>query len=228
MILFTLVMYVMGGAVIGVSLYPGVSLCAWIWHHTEAWQEPSRLFALALGIGVSYFLYGVSLIFVVAFVRMAMGLTLKPGEYPYMSWMVMKWVLSGGLALIIRITFMDFILLTPFMNVYLRLMGCKVASDALVNSKEMYDVSLITIESGAIIGGAAVLSGHLAEKGHMVFRPIHIGKKALVGSHTYIMPGASIGDGAIVGAKALVLKDAVIPPHTIWGGVPAEQHEHKQ
>ncbi|MHB2017375.1 MAG: acyltransferase [Candidatus Xenobia bacterium] len=226
MLLFTLLMYVLGGAVIGLSLFPGVCLCASIWHATAAWQEPSRLLALSLGIGLSYFIYGLSLIVVTAAVRLGMGLTLKPGEYPYMSLMVLRWVLSSGLSLIIRITFMDFILLTPFMNLYLRLMGCKVAPDAIVNSRELYDVSLITIESGAIIGGAAVLTGHLAEKGHMVFRPIRIGKKALVGSHTYIMPGTEIGDGAIIGAKALVLKDTVIPPHTVWGGVPAAQHEH--
>ena len=49
---------------------------------------------------------------------------------------------------------------------------------------------------------------------------IHIGKGALLGMETMVMPGVTIGDGAIIGARSLVTKD--IPPYTIAVGSPAK------
>jgi acetyltransferase-like isoleucine patch superfamily enzyme len=49
---------------------------------------------------------------------------------------------------------------------------------------------------------------------------IHIGKGALLGMETFVMPGVTIGEGAIVGAGSLVTKD--IPAWTIATGRPAK------
>ena len=45
-------------------------------------------------------------------------------------------------------------------------------------------------------------------------------KGCLVGTHTLIMPGVTVGEGAIVGAYSLVTKD--IPAWTIAVGRPAK------
>jgi len=45
---------------------------------------------------------------------------------------------------------------------------------------------------------------------------------ALIGMGSTVLDGAVVGEGAIVAAGALVLQHTVIPPHEIWGGVPAK------
>jgi galactoside O-acetyltransferase len=47
---------------------------------------------------------------------------------------------------------------------------------------------------------------------------VHIGKHAIVGANSVILPGVTIGEGAVVGANALVTKDCA--PWTIHVGSP--------
>ena len=44
---------------------------------------------------------------------------------------------------------------------------------------------------------------------------------ALIGMGATVLDHAVVGEGAIVAAGALVLSHTVIPPGTVWGGVPA-------
>ena len=50
--------------------------------------------------------------------------------------------------------------------------------------------------------------------------PIHIGKRAWIGSHATILPGVTIGDGAIVAAGAVVTKD--VPAGVLAAGNPCK------
>ena len=50
-------------------------------------------------------------------------------------------------------------------------------------------------------------------------RPIHIGRHAVIGAGSVILPGVTLGDGAVVGALSLVRDD--VAPWTIWAGIPA-------
>ncbi len=50
---------------------------------------------------------------------------------------------------------------------------------------------------------------------------VTIGDDCWLGSHATILPGSIIGDGSIIAAGAVVR--GVIPPLSIWGGVPAKQ-----
>lgn len=47
-----------------------------------------------------------------------------------------------------------------------------------------------------------------------------IGNDVLVGSHSLILGGVTIGDGAVVASGAVVTKD--VPPYAVVGGVPAK------
>lgn len=51
------------------------------------------------------------------------------------------------------------------------------------------------------------------------FRPIRVGHHCWIGTGATILQGVEIGDGAVVAAGAVVTRN--IPPHEIWGGVPA-------
>lgn len=49
---------------------------------------------------------------------------------------------------------------------------------------------------------------------------VHIGRHAIVGANTVILPGVTLGEGAVVGANALVTKDC--DPWTVYAGSPAK------
>ena len=86
-------------------------------------------------------------------------------------------------------------------------------------------------DQGGIFIGDNVLIGHnvvLATINHdlnpydrhNIYKPIHIGDRAWIGSNAVITQGVTIGEGAVVAAGAVVTKD--VPPLTVVGGVPAK------
>lgn len=70
---------------------------------------------------------------------------------------------------------------------------------------------------GDIVIGNNVTIGHNAT--------VHGAKIAdwvLVGMGSTLLDDCHIGEDSIIAAGALVLKNTVVPPHEIWGGVPAK------
>ena len=46
---------------------------------------------------------------------------------------------------------------------------------------------------------------------------------ALIGMGSTVLDGAIVGEGSIIAANALVLSNTIVPPYTIWAGIPAKQ-----
>lgn len=51
-------------------------------------------------------------------------------------------------------------------------------------------------------------------------KPVHICKRAFIGSSVIILKGVTIGEESVIGAGSVVTKD--IPAHEIWAGNPAK------
>ncbi|MGE0495299.1 MAG: DapH/DapD/GlmU-related protein [Vulcanimicrobiota bacterium] len=212
---FAVVLYLLGGAIVGVCLAPGLWLAQLAYRHS--------LLAAALALGVGYFLYGFSLLVVTAALHRGLGLDLVPGRHDFFSRECLRWVLASSLHLLVKVTFMDFLMLSPALITYFRLLGGKLGEGVMINSKYIHDLSLLEVGDGAVIGGEAAISCHVAEKGQVLLAPIKIGKKCLIGQRAIIMPDVEIGDGAVVGASAVVLKGTRIGPGETWVGIPARR-----
>lgn len=74
----------------------------------------------------------------------------------------------------------------------------------------LYEKSVVEIGDDVSIGHNVTLHGATVKD------------NALVGMGSTILDYAVVGEGAIVAAGALVLAHTVVPPHTLWGGVPAK------
>jgi carbonic anhydrase/acetyltransferase-like protein (isoleucine patch superfamily) len=107
--------------------------------------------------------------------------------------------------------------------------GCSIWFNTVLRG----DVNSIRIGNGVNIQDGSVLHtlyekstieiGDNVSVGHNV--TIHgatVKDYALIGMGATVLDHAIVGEGSIVAAGALVLKDTVIEPNTIWGGVPAK------
>lgn len=74
----------------------------------------------------------------------------------------------------------------------------------------LYEKSVVEIGNDVSVGHNVTIHGAI----------IH--DNALIGMGSTLLDFAEVGEGAIVAAGALVLSKTKIPPHTLWGGVPAK------
>ena len=74
----------------------------------------------------------------------------------------------------------------------------------------LYERSTVEIGNDVSIGHNVTLHGACVKD------------NALIGTGSTLLDHAVVGEGAIVAAGALVLANTIIPPHTLWGGVPAK------
>ena len=167
-----------------------------------------------------------------------LGFNYSEEEYGQVSlWRVIK-QFFGNMRRKRLLNMMDWAILEPFnprklRPIILRKLGCKVGKNVFVGDNVRVDMGhaeLITIDDYAhITGGCRLLChqrdisryvvGDNASKLRYRLGKIHIGKGAMIGMETMIMPGVTIGEGAIVGAGSLVTKD--VPAWTIATGRPA-------
>jgi len=128
----------------------------------------------------------------------------------------------------INFTFIYFILLTPFANWRLKMLGAKIGKNVQINSKFIFDASLLEIGDNSVIGGGAVIIGHQVQRGVLKLKKVKIGKNVTIGSNAIVPPGCEIGDKAIIGAGAVLLKNTKVEPRSIWYGVPATNVREKR
>lgn len=220
-LIFTLALYAIGVLVIGVSIFPGVLLCLKIWQLSAGLAFAWKVLFLCFGFVAGYFIYGICVLFNVGIIRLILGINLKEGEYHVQSWGALKWAIANSLVLIVSNTFMDFILLTPFINIFYRLMGAKLGKNVQINSKYCADLGLLEIGDRSVIGGHATVIGHSFERGRLILKKVKIGNDVTIGLNSVVLPGAEIGDRSVVAAGAVLSKNAIIEPRSVYAGVPA-------
>jgi carbonic anhydrase/acetyltransferase-like protein (isoleucine patch superfamily) len=86
----------------------------------------------------------------------------------------------------------------------------------------------VNIQDGAVVHGTYGKSETILEDrasiGHnATVHGAHIQAGALIGMNAVVLDGAVVGENAVVAAGAVVLEGTVIPPRTLWAGVPAKQ-----
>jgi acetyltransferase-like isoleucine patch superfamily enzyme len=213
---------------IAIGLMPSVWLGYRIKEFTAAMPLVCQVAGTAFAISAGYFLYGLTIIFVIGLFRLITFAAEKEGVAPYFSIHGFRWANYNSLILTVRFTFMDFFRLTPFNVLFYRLMGAKIGRGVQINTKVMADVCLLEIGDNSVIGGDVTLICHSIEGNKLIIMPVRIGKNVTIGLMSVILPGVTIGDGAIIAAGSVVPKGTTIPGRTVWAGVPARQVKELQ
>lgn len=223
-VLMTLGMYVELAVIGGLAATPGIygALELHRWIAAQGPPEVVRVGAACVLAFLAYFAYALTVILVVPIFRVIAPGT-PEGRYPYYSAKAFRWASYNALILLVRYTCIHFLRVTPFINLFHRLMGMKLGARVQINTAVIGDSNLIEIGDDSVIGGDVTLIAHSAERGALVAERVRIGKRVTVGLMAVVMPGCEIGDGAVIAANAVLQKGTRVAPGEVWGGVPARR-----
>lgn len=197
---------------VGVSLIPGVTLFRYV---SEATAQSSALWqnvGMAMSIGAGFFLYGLSVLFVVPLVNKLLPLKVKPHRATWYSLSVVPWYYHNALTYLVRYTFLEFVTPTPLNKLFYQMMGMKIGQGTIINSTNISDPCLIEIGDFVTIGGSATLVAHYGMKGFLIIDRLVIEDKATIGLKATVFGDVVVGKGAMVMPNAVVMPKTRIPP----------------
>ncbi|MBB6450343.1 acetyltransferase-like isoleucine patch superfamily enzyme [Geomicrobium halophilum] len=116
---------------------------------------------------------------------------------------------------------------TPFLSVknwlyrsFLRMNVGEKSAFALKVTPDVMFPEKISVGNNCVIGFETTILAHEYLIDEFRIGEVHIGDNVMIGAHSLILPGVSIGDGAVVSAMTLVHKD--VPAGTFVGGNPMQ------
>lgn len=176
---------------------------------------------VGLGTGVSFFVFGFSLLIVVPLFNAVLPTRVKPFKAGYYTLRAVPWFLHNALFYLVRYTFLPFVTLTPFGVWFLKAMGMKIGRHAFVNTEHISDPRLITLGDDVAIGGSVRMFAHYGGGGNLVVSTVVIEDRATIGLAATVMGDVRVGAGAVVLPNSVLLPGSRVGAGETWGGVPA-------
>jgi len=205
----------LAGLCIGVSLVPGIYIYRWIDAWAGGWPPFLHTVALGCALAFAFLSYGFTIIFVVPLVNFLMPFRVRPWRGSWFSIQSVPWYIHNALTYVVRYTFLDFLTPTPFNLLFYRMMGMKIGKGVIINTTNISDPCLITIEDYVTIGGSATLFAHYGQKGYLIISPVHIKRGATVGLKASIMGDVVIGENATITPHAVIMPKSRIEDNQV-------------
>jgi len=178
---------------------------------TSEWLHIFHYLSLGFAIVMGYFLYGITLLFVIPLFNFLMPFRVKPFRGPYYSLTSVPWYIHNAFTYVVRYTFLEFVTPTPLNVLFYKMMGMKIGKGVHINTTNISDPALIELEDKVTIGGSATIIAHYASKGYLIVERVKIGKGTTVGIKATIMGDVEIGKGAIIAPHEVVYPKSRIP-----------------
>ena len=210
-ILALIPVYILGAVIVGISATPGFYFFDFISELTAGWEKVFHFASLGFALFISYFMYGLSLIFVTPFFNKILPFKIKPFRGPYYSFRSVPWYVHNALVYLVRYTFLEFITPTPLNILFYRMMGMKIGKGVHINTTNISDVGLIELGDKVTIGGSAHIICHYAAKGYLVIAPVKIKSGTTLGLKCTIMGDVEIGKKSVIAPHEVVYPKSRIP-----------------
>jgi hypothetical protein len=195
----------------GISATPGVYLFFLLSEKTLDWLPFFHYLSLGFGIVTGYFLYGITMLFVIPLFNFLMPFRVKPFRGPYYSLTSVPWYIHNAFTYVVRYTFLEFVTPTPLNILFYKMMGMKIGKGVHINTTNISDPALIELEDKVTIGGSATLIAHYASHGFLIVERVKIGKGTTIGIKATIMGDVEIGKGAIIAPHEVIYPKSRIP-----------------
>ena len=218
---FLLLMYMI--VLWGIPLVPALAVFDYIHCYSDGQSELITYTITAFSLVIAFIVYIHGLLIFSGLTQRLLHVRVE-GEKriaPLESWMTVRWAICGQLH---RATWpvLTHVVPSPIANFYYRLAGSKIGKKVQLNTVHLNDPGMVRIDDNVVIGGGAIINGHLVEKGQLILSPVHFKKGCLIGARATIQPGVVIGEGSVIATNALVGKWKEIPDGEVWGGLPAK------
>lgn len=193
----------------GFSLVPAIYLVTFVHAHAVSLPTFWQYLALGTSFTVGYFLYGLSLMFVVPAVNFVCP-KVKPWRGIWYSLPAIPWYFHNALTYTVRYTFLEYLTPSPLNILFYKMMGMKIGKGVVINSTNISDPCLIELDDYVTIGGSAHLLGHYGQKGFLVLAPVKIGKGTTIGLKASVMGGVTIGKNCVVRPHSVMLPKSTL------------------
>lgn len=221
--------YVTLGAMMAVAAVPAFFLGRWAWDLDVVVPGPAVLSEILDALVGTYFsilgffVFGIGLMFVLPTVKFIFRWKPHVGEIPLHSFKIWPWYNYNGMLFLFNTVFGRFARPTTIYPWYLRWMGATIGSRVVFNTQHVYDLDILEVGEGTVIGANASILGHVGEKGKLVRQPVKIGRNCTVGQYANIFPGVTLGDNCHVGAMSMVPKGTTLEGNAIYAGIPVKK-----
>jgi non-ribosomal peptide synthetase-like protein len=143
----------------------------------------------------------------------------KPGKYPLWGQYYIRWWIVRAL----HNLFPVFILCgTPFMSIYLRLMGAKVGRNCYIATHHTFCYDVLQIGEETSIGLESQLLGYAVEDGYLKIGNIKVGNRCYVGAGSILCTNTVMEDGSMLLEQSMLTQGSTIPRLESWLGSPAK------
>ncbi len=187
---------------------------------TYSWlidHDADRLPALAAALGAVLVMTPAMFLLSIAAKWILLG-RVRPGAHPLWGFYHWRWWLASRIQ---AATPTGFLTGTPWMRVYLRLMGARIGPRTHFASDTLTGFDLLTVGEDTCVGVDARLEAHAVEDGMLRLGAIAIGARCCVGARAVVSPGSVLEDGAELGDLSLLPEGGRIPAGARWTGSPA-------
>jgi non-ribosomal peptide synthetase-like protein len=145
----------------------------------------------------------------------------KPREIPVWSlayvrfWLVKTLVHADPLVLFAG---------SPVYSLYLRALGAKIGRRVVIFSRTVpVCTDMLRIGDDTVIRKESSFTGYRAVAGVIQTGPVSIGRDALIGEHTLLDIGTSVGNGSQLGHTSSLHESQAVPDGQRWHGSPAQR-----
>ena len=144
----------------------------------------------------------------------------QPGRYPLWGVYYFRWWLTQRLTPLVHVKWLQG---SPMIRLYLRLLGAKVGRDAIVSDIDIGAPDLLSIGSGASLGGRCVIANAEVVGHELVIGRVAIGDGVSIGTSCVIGHGARIGDHAEIADLTTIPAGTQVGDAEVWDGSPGRK-----
>lgn len=146
-----------------------------------------------------------------------------PRQKPMWTWLVWRSeaITSTYEALAVPF-FLEFLKGTPWLPMFLRLLGVKIGKRVWLNTTDFTEHDMITLGDDVALNDDCGPQTHLFEDRVMKIGPVKIGSRTSIGVRSIILYDSDIGNDCNIDALSLVMKGETLSPETDWVGSPVK------
>ncbi|MBC7658883.1 MAG: amino acid adenylation domain-containing protein [Chitinophagaceae bacterium] len=112
---------------------------------------------------------------------------------------------------------------TPFINMYLRLIGCKIGRRVYTDTTDITEFDVVTIGDDVALNDECGLQTHLFEDRLMKISYVTVGDRCTVGSRSIVLYDSVMEPDSQLGDLSMLMKGETLPRGTEWEGSPAQK-----